>query len=409
MQRVRILIADDEPALRDAIADLIGGEGAFDLVGTAEDAEQAILLAKDHQPDVALLDVKMPKGGGPAAAQGIHSVAPATRMIAFSAYGDRIAVAEMLKAGAVGYLLKGSSAEEILHSIRKAGEGQAPLAPEVAGLVIEQLAAQLVREEKEAADARERSVRIKKVLEGEGLSMVFQPIFDLRIGTVVGQEALARFNVEPSRPPNEWFAEANTVGLGVDLQLAAVRKALENLKDLPPTAFMSVNLAPDALIEPEFLGTITQFPADRIIIEVTEHAPVADYQILNRVLALLRERGMRFAIDDAGAGYASLKHILQIAPEFIKLDISLTRGIDKDSARRALAHALIAFASETGAVMVAEGIETQEELDALRELRVACGQGFYLARPSPLPRHVVNSSPQHPVRQPGPLFEGEQT
>ncbi len=384
MQCIRVLIADDEPALREALADLIGDDDSLELVGSAEDAEQAVLLAKDHRPDVALLDVKMPKGGGPTAARGIRSISPSTRMVAFSAYGDRVAVVEMLKAGAVGYLLKGTSAEEILRAIRRAGEGQAPLAAEVAGALIDQLAVQLDREEREATEGREKSKRIRKVLEGEGLSMVFQPIFDLRSGEVVGHESLARFLVEPSRPPNEWFVEAHDIGLGPELQLTAVRAALGHLHNLPVATFLSVNLSPDVVAAPELLEAITQVPAGRVVIEVTEHAPVADYQVLNEALEVLRSRGFRFAIDDAGAGYASLKHILHISPEFIKLDISLTQGVDKDPAKRALSHALIAFASETGAVIVAEGIETQEELDALRGLGVAYGQGYYLARPGPL-------------------------
>lgn len=385
MPRIRVLIADDEPVLREALADLISTDDTLELVATAEDAAQAVRLAKSFRPDVAVLDVKMPRGGGPMAARGIRSESPSTRMVALSAYGDRVAVVEMLKAGAVGYLLKGASAKEILRAIRHAGEGQAPLDAEVAGQLIEQLAIQLEREEREAAEGRERSKRIRRLIEGEGLSMVFQPILDLRRGVVVGVEALARFVVEPRRPPNEWFAEAQSVGLGLELQLTAVRAALECLNALPAGTFLSLNLSPDLAAAPEFLETIAHVPGERIVIEVTEHAPVADYQALNQALAKLREGGLRLAIDDAGAGYASLKHILLVAPEYIKLDISLTQGIDRDQAKRALAHALIAFAAETSATIIAEGIETREELDELRTLGVVYGQGYYLARPGPLP------------------------
>ena len=125
--------------------------------------------------------------------------------------------------------------------------------------------------------------------------------------------------------------------------------------------------------------------ADRIVIEITEHAPVADYDELNAALGRLRRIGARLAIDDAGAGFASLRHILSLDPDIIKLDRSLIEGIATDRAQEALAAGLISFAEKSGATIVAEGIEIGEELDALRGLGVAYGQGFLLARPGPLP------------------------
>ena len=214
--------------------------------------------------------------------------------------------------------------------------------------------------------------------------MVFQPIFNLTQGTIVGMEALARFESEPYQSPDIWFAAAQTVGLGHDLELAAVSAALGRLDDVPSGTFLTVNLSPEVATAPEFVQMIDALSGERIVIEVTEHAPIADYQELLQAMDDLRSVGVRLAIDDAGAGYASLRHILRLSPDFIKLDIGLTQGIDTDTARRALAKALIAFASETGAVIVAEGIEKREELDALLALGVVYGQGYYLARPGPL-------------------------
>jgi EAL domain-containing protein (putative c-di-GMP-specific phosphodiesterase class I)/CheY-like chemotaxis protein len=394
LSRIRVLIADDEPVLREALSDLISDDASMELVAAAQDADQAIGLAREHRPDVAVLDVKMPRGGGPRAAREIRAASPLTRMVALSAYGDRVAVVEMLRAGAVGYLLKGASADEILQAIRGAVEGHAPVGAEVAGQLIAELSTQLQREERVAEETRAQIRRIKLAMEGEGLTMVFQPIFDLRQGSIVGLEALSRFTNDPSRPPNSWFAEAQTVGLGLELELAAVEAALSRLLDLPSDAFLSINLSPEVAAGPEFVRTVAGAPGERLVIEVTEHAPIANYQALIQALDNLRSRGLRLAIDDAGAGYASLNHILQLSPEFIKMDMALTHGIDTDPKRRALAHALIAFASEIGAVIVAEGIETQEELDTLRVLGVAYGQGFYLARPGPL------SVPEPAERQP---------
>ena len=126
------------------------------------------------------------------------------------------------------------------------------------------------------------------------------------------------------------------------------------------------------------------YPAQRLVLELTEHAVVQDYASLQVALHPLRQRGVRVAIDDAGAGYASMRHILQVRPDIIKLDMSLTRGIDQDFQRRAMASALIAFARETGSVIVAEGVETEAELAQLKRLGAANAQGFLLGRPKPL-------------------------
>lgn len=381
---IRVLIADDDAAVRDALADLIEFDGSFVLVGAARDAEEAIKLAEAERPDVALLDVKMPRGGGPRAARGIRVCSPSTRSIGLSAYGDRSAVVEMLRAGAVGYLVKGTSGQEIRQAIRETVDGRAPLDAEVASRVIDELAEKFEGEEHEAQERRRQTQVIRRVLRGEGLTMSFQPIFDLGDRRVVGVEGLARFSIEPSRPPDVWFREADDLGLGLELELAAAGVALDHIAQVPDDVFVSVNASPRTVADSDFLELVAKLPASRVVLEVTEHAPVADYEQLNRALGRLRELGVRLAIDDAGAGYASLRHILQLSPEFIKLDVVLTQGIDTDPTRRALAHALIAFSSQTGAAVIAEGIETQEALETLRTLGVGYGQGYYLARPGKL-------------------------
>lgn len=385
LHRIRVLIADDEAVLREALSDLIADDLSMEFVGAAEDADQAIELASKARPDVAVLDVKMPRGGGPKAAREIRIVSPNTRVVALSAFGDRVAVVEMLKAGAVGYLLKGASVIEIKRAIHRAVEAGLSVDAEIAGRLIEELSGQLEREEREADEKRARIRRIKAVLHEGALKIALQPIFHLSGGGMVGMEALARFDTDPYQTPDIWFADAHAVGLGLDLELAAAARALENLGDLPPTTFLSINLSPDIAAAPDFARTLEGISGDRIVIEVTEHAPIADYRALSHAMDTLRANGVRLAIDDAGAGFASLKHILRLAPDFIKLDIALTRDIDTDRSRRSLAKALIAFASETAAIIVAEGIETQQELDVLKALGVDHGQGNYLGSVENIP------------------------
>ena len=380
---IRVLIADDEPALRGALADLLEHEEDVVLIGTAGDADEAIALAGDERPDVALVDVSMPAGGGARAAREIARCSPDTRVIALSAFEDRPTVLEMLRAGAVGYLVKGTAGEEIVDSIQKVMAGGASLSGEVIAGIVAELTKQLRRHDDEREHLDARRGEIERSVAGEGVSMAFQPVVDLATGATVGLEALARFSSPPPRPPNEWFAEAVSFALGVQLELTTVAQALRALPRVPAGAYLALNCSHRAAVSQELAALLAPH-ADRLVLEITEHEAIEDYDALVNGLAPLRARGTRIAIDDAGAGFASLRHTLHIAPDIVKLDISLTRGIGGDRTKRALAAALVSFAEEVGFTLVAEGIETREELDALRELRVACGQGFFLAEPGPL-------------------------
>lgn len=148
--------------------------------------------------------------------------------------------------------------------------------------------------------------------------------------------------------------------------------------------FLSLNVSPSTIVLPDFTAGLADQPLDRLVLEITEHTQVSDYGVLSEVLAPLRAAGLRIAVDDVGAGFASMRHVLVLAPELIKLDLSLVRGISHDVRRQSLAAALLTFAADLGASVVAEGVETAGELDCLRELGVHFGQGFHLGRPEPL-------------------------
>ena len=261
------------------------------------------------------------------------------------------------------------------------GAGEVSLMRIVAGMLGEEL-------EREQRDGRARHLQregIRHVLDCEGITIVLQPIVELTTGRVVAAEALSRFGDEPRRSPDVWFAEAEAVGLGLELELAAVRVALTQLDGLPAGVRLSLNVSPATLLAPALTDALAGAPGERLALELTEHAPVADYAALEEALAGPRSRGVQLMIDDAGAGFSSLRHVLGLHPDAIKLDLALTRDIDTDPVRRALAASLVAFAREIGATIVAEGIETREELETLRSLGVTHGQGYYLARPGPGP------------------------
>ena len=380
----RVMIAEDKPTFRRAMGELIRGEEALELVGAAADAQEAIDLADRLRPDVALLDVKMPAGGGPRATREIRRCSPDTRIIALSAYEDRGIVLEMLQAGAVGYLVKGTPAQEILAAIHRAGDGKGTLSAEVTTDVIDELSSQLEQQDRKTEAARRRYDRIRGVIEGPGPAVAFQPIVDLDTLEMVGIEALARFSPEFHGPPNVWFAVAAAVGLQEQLEIAAVSSALEHIGELDEGVWMSVNVSPTTAASPRFLEAVEPV-AGTLVLEITEHAPVHDYEGLNEALQEFRSAGGRLAVDDAGAGFSSLRHILRLAPDFIKLDGALTRDIDSDRTRRALGAALISFSAEIGRPIIAEAVESQEELETLRALGATFGQGFFLGPPGPLP------------------------
>jgi len=224
--------------------------------------------------------------------------------------------------------------------------------------------------------------RIDRFLKGRGLTHVFQPVFDMTSGDCFAVEALARFSGRPKRTPDVWFAEAHAMGVGVELEIASVKGALSSLPLLPDDVTLCVNAGPEVIVSDEVFQLLAGCDSRRVVMELTEETKVDDYPGLSRVLDRLCLLGVRLAIDDTGAGFASFAHILKLAPDIIKLDRELTSGIDHDPVRAALATALVSFASSIGADVIAEGIETAAELEVLRDLGIHYGQGYLLCRPT---------------------------
>lgn len=248
-----------------------------------------------------------------------------------------------------------------------------------AGMVADEM-----QREQAAQDAlHQRMALVRQALQLGAFSIHLQPICSLLGGEPLGYEALARFVVEPQRTPDAWFADAADCGLGVDLECAAIEAALEVYVELPEPFTLSVNASPETVSCGAFKGLLGSREIDRLTLELTEHAAVENYDDLHAELSPLRRRGLKLAVDDAGAGFAGLQHILRLQPDIIKLDMSLIRTIDVDPARRALAGAMQMFARQTGAVLVAEGVETQEELSTLAQLSFMRVQGYLLGRPAP--------------------------
>lgn len=232
-----------------------------------------------------------------------------------------------------------------------------------------------------------RLASLDALVAGAGRATVLQPIVDLATRAVVGAEALSRFTTADGRPqrPEQVFTDARSAGVGAAMERAAIVSGLALLPTLPPDAYLSLNASAESLLDPWLGHLLLASEPHRLVVEVTEHDPVDDYEALAARTEDLRRQGVRLAVDDAGAGFSSLQHVLHLAPDIVKLDIAFVRGIDSDPARRAVARALVGFASELGSTVVAEGIERAAELTVLRELGVSCGQGFLLGRPARTP------------------------
>lgn len=240
----------------------------------------------------------------------------------------------------------------------------------VAALVGPALAAEMA--------ARRRRERIDRVIGDAAFHPVFQPIVDLATEAVVGFEALTRF--DDGARPDLWFNEAVAAGRGLELEVATLAAAVRESDVLPAGCYLSLNLSPDLASSAEVLGgLLTRLPR-QVLLEITEHVPVEDYERMMATLYALDIR-IRLAVDDAGAGYAGLQHILAIRPHVVKLDTALVRSVDTDLARQALVGAMVSFAARTGCTIVAEGVETASEAESLRSLGVQLAQGYLFGRP----------------------------
>jgi EAL domain-containing protein (putative c-di-GMP-specific phosphodiesterase class I)/FixJ family two-component response regulator len=383
-----VLVADDAPATRESLVELLEDTADLVCVAAAPDAGTAIAQAARYQPDLALLDVIMPGGGGLAAALGIREVSPRTKMLAYSAATDRASVIQMLRSGARGYLVKGAPAQDLLDSLRRCAEGATALSEGLAGHLIAEMA-DLGRAERAcSAAAKTRYEKLLRLLEPGGSATAYQPVVCLRTGEVAGYEALADFSSQRDSNTEDVFREAHQVGLGVELELHTARLAVSGFREelgRSAATYLAVNASPGLLYRPALLEVLAELPPNRVVVEITEQRQFESYDQLRETVCLVHERGMRVAVDDMGSGFAGLQRLVDVRPEVVKLDRGLTSEIDTDPSRRALVMAMRQFADDMAITVIAEGIEREEQLLVLRDLGIDCGQGYLLGRPAALP------------------------
>jgi EAL domain-containing protein (putative c-di-GMP-specific phosphodiesterase class I)/DNA-binding response OmpR family regulator len=387
-----VLVVDDEEPNRRLLERMVGGHGGA-TVHTLADPRQTVDECRRLSPDILLLDLHMPEMDG---VEVIVAVREQLQDISFlpiivlTADVTSEAKERALAAGANDFLTKPFDHIEVLlrvGNLLETGTHFADLQLRNANIQI-RLDHLNARESIGEALHQRRATQISRAFAPGSMHMVFQPIRSLADGAAVGVEALARFDIQPTRSPDKWFAEAASIGEGVRLELHAIKAALEQFPDLEPDEFMAFNTSSITALSPSLSDVLTGLPCERIVLELTEHVAVKNYPELLDRLDELRSRGVRIAMDDTGSGYSGLQHLLVIKPEIIKLDRALIDGIVDDPARRALASAMVSFADELGSTVVAEGIETADDLDTLRSLGVHWGQGYHLGRPAPLSDRV---------------------
>ncbi len=379
-----VLIVDDNPSNVALLQALLDEQGLFRIY-TETDPRQVPRQLAQNDPDLVLLDLHMPHVDGHEVLTQIKLFAAGSFLPVLVLTADTTTTARdrALGAGAQDYLTKpfdsGETALRIANLLR------------TRQLFTTLRQARLLDTQAQAAEDNaepETRERILSVLRTRGVTPVYQPVVDVHTLAPVGYEGLSRFPGTGYGGPDRWFGDAFGVGLGVELEWLAASKVLGLLDILPvqePDAFLAVNMSPASV-----LHLLTHQLCDpglypKVVIELTEHVPVEDYAAVHSSLAVMRESGSRLAVDDLGSGYAGFRHLIRLQPDIIKLDISLVRGIHRNSGQRALASALVAFAGDVGARVIAEGVEEQGELEALRDIGVLWAQGYYLGRPAALP------------------------
>jgi PAS domain S-box-containing protein len=268
-----------------------------------------------------------------------------------------------------GLIAAGSTAEVAVGQIGR----RLPALLEYAAVANAVLGPQLLRS---GGDLHARALR--ELIESGSLLTVFQPVVQLKDGAVVGYEALTRFTDGSS--PLQRFVEAERAGMSVELERAAVASAIDASTALPSGPWLSINISPAVLPQLRQLASLTNDTRRPLVVEITERMAIEDYSAARR---LLRRHmpNVRIAVDDAGAGFASLRHIAELRPAIVKLDMQLVRNVHRDPAREALVAGMVHFAAASGCELIAEGIETEPERRALMRLGVNLGQGFLLGRP----------------------------
>lgn len=362
---VAVAVVSDDPRLTGAFAARIAA--APGLRFGLPESDPPVLLVDERREDAAAVVRRFVPGPRRACLVLSDGSAPA-RTVA------------LLRAGADGCVDAEASIATLTMAVLAGVHGVAQLPRGIARALVEAPGLPVAPE----ADEPVPAAVIEDLIRHRRFDIVFQPIEDLHTGKLVALEALARFRGDVERGPDAWLQLAERVGLRVELEHALLRATLEVAEAAPAEVLLAVNLSAAAAVHPDLAATVELFGPRRLVVEITDHGDLEDYGPLAAALAGLRRRGLRLAVDDSGRGLGSLHRIAGLAPSFMKLNRELTRDLHEDATKRAVASVILSFAGRIGSTVIAEGLETEDEADALRSLGVRLGQGHVVSRPLPL-------------------------
>ena len=376
---IRVMVADDEETVVDVLRSLIGSDPSLHFVGAAHNAEDAIELAVRERPDVVLLDVRMPGGGGLRAAREISRRCAPTKVVALSAHEDSDTVIGMISAGASAYVPKGDSTDKILRTIHRTIDANYAATEQPPELTL--ISPLLPRR-------TQQSTAVAKAILDGAITVEFEPIEDLATGRVVGFDARPRVATLPHRSYDTWLADAESADLLLDIEMAAFRASLLGLAAIPDDLFLEFEVTPSTLTEGRFRRAIRRPIGSRVVLGLSPLAPV-DASVLGAagpsgILATLRGRGVRIAAREVGPGFAGLRHLSLLSPELARLDDTLVRSLGQSFSTHSIVAALVACASDVGARLIAPGVASEEQLRELRNLGVELVQGPIVGGPVPL-------------------------
>ncbi len=364
----RVLVVDDEPAIRRVLADFLRLEG-FE-VETAGDGQLAIESIRQHHFDVVISDLQMPKAGGLEVLEVVNQQCPRTLTIMMTGFGTVDTAVNAMKAGAFDYILKPFKVDVVLATILQ-------------GLARKRAEADAANSRRPAMAIDPAALQTSFLRAVDSLWLAFQPILTRDGRRVYGHEVLLRSDEPNLSEPGQVLEAAELLGSLDTLGRVIRQRAVEAFVLLPSDGPMFVNLHPADLADPTLFAKTEPLSAiaDRVVLEITERASLDRLEGVNDRVNALRRMGFRIAIDDLGAGYAGLTSFTQLEPDIVKLDMSLVRGLDTNDTKRKVVRSMTALARDIGALVVAEGVETRRELDAVVDLGCDFVQGYYFARP----------------------------
>jgi DNA-binding NarL/FixJ family response regulator len=391
MTRIRVLVAEDEAEVRDVLAAVIATDRRLQLVGTAEEAEAAIELASSEQPDIVLVDVRMPGGGGARAAREIVRRSPSTRVIAVSAFEDAETILGMLRAGAAAYVSKSDRTDDILEAIHRAIVERDEPTTELER-VVRAFDHWLMRRRERPPLGDLRRARISRLLEPGGTTIRLEPVVDLASGAIEGMHADPLFHAVPDRSPTAILADAEAVELLSRVELTILGAALSELAHMPATAWLSVNISGETACCAELLDLLSDAPTGRLVLQVADIETVFGQLEHERAIERWRECGIRVGLCEAGAGAESLRLLVRARPDFVTLDRSLMRDVEVDPARQKLVRALVEMSDNLGARAIAARANSDDVVETFKRLGVPLARGRALQ-----PGSVSTSLPSHEV------------